>query len=179
MKIAFAPAILAAGIVFASQAAHAADGTITFNGSITAQSCTINGNGTGSKSFTVTLPTVSASTLNAAGATAGRTAFTIGLSNCTPNTGNVHTYFEAGPTTDLNTGNLILDPDGAANVQIGLRNADLSQIKAGFADSAQNSHPVSLTNGAANLTYYAEYVATDVAGTGAANSSVMYTIAYP
>ncbi|WP_454741320.1 fimbrial protein [Cupriavidus necator] len=179
MKIAFAPAVLAAGIVFASQAAHAADGTITFNGSITAQSCAINGNGTGSKSFAVTLPTVSARTLNGPGATAGRTALTIALSNCTPNTGIVHTHFEAGPTTDLNTGNLILDPDGADNVQIGLRTADLSPIKAGFADSAQNSHLVLLTNGAATLSYYAEYVATDVAGTGAANSSMIYTIAYP
>lgn len=180
MKFAFAPVVLAAGIAFASQSAHAVDGTITFNGNITATSCEINGNGTGSKSFTVTLPTVSAKTLDTAGARAGRTPFIIAL-NCDTDTGSVHTYFEPGPTTDASTGNLVINSGSgtAGNVQIGLLNADFTQIKAGFADSAQNSLAVPLTSGAATLSYFAEYVATGQATSGAANSSVMYTIAYP
>ena len=52
-------------------------------------------------------------------------------------------------------------------------------LKAGFADSAQNSLAVPLVSGAATLSYFAEYVATGQATSGAANSSVMYTIAYP
>jgi major type 1 subunit fimbrin (pilin) len=169
----------AAAMIFAvPMISHAADGTITFNGSITAQTCTINGNGAGSNDFTVTLPTVSASALSAAGQTAGRTPFNIVLTACTPATGNVHTFFESGPTTDATTGNLVLQAGGATNVQIGLENADFSPIKAGFADASQNSASVAINSGAASLSYYAQYVATGAATAGAANSSVMYTIAY-
>ncbi|MFY0477184.1 fimbrial protein [Achromobacter marplatensis] len=172
-------ALIVAVTTMGVQSAHAADGTITFNGQITAQTCTINGNGTGAKDFTVKLPTVSSSTLANTGATAGRTPFQIALTACTPSSGNVHTFFEAGPTTDATTGNLILNAGGASNVQIGLLNAsDFSPIKAGFADASQNSKSVAITTGAATLSYIAQYVATGVATAGLANSSVMYTIAY-
>ncbi len=175
-------ALIVAGTAMGAQFAHAADGTITFNGNITAQTCTINGNGNGPgvTNFTVQLPTVSAATLNSAGV-AGQTAFNIALTNCTPDSGNVHTFFEAGPTTDASTGNLILDAGGAAqNVQIRLLNGGTANtpIKAGFTNAAQNSNSVPLTNGAATLWYYAQYYATGVATAGTANSSVMYSIAY-
>ncbi len=172
--------LIIAGTALVSQYASAADGTITFNGMVTAQTCTINGNGSGAKNFTVTLPTVSASTLAADGATAGRTPFSIELTNCTPASGNVHTYFEPGSTTDATTGRLKVAVGGATNVQIGLQNGDFTDIKAGFADASQNSHSVAISAaGAATLPYHAQYVATGGAATaGAANSSVMYTIVY-
>ncbi|WP_432261182.1 fimbrial protein [Cupriavidus sp. TMH.W2] len=175
-------ALIVAGTAMGAQFAHAAnaDGQITFKGQITAQTCTINGNGTGGKNFTVTLPTVSASTLANAGDTAGQTGFQIALTNCTPNTGNVHTFFEAGPTTDTTTGNLIVDAGGATNVQIRLLNggANPAPIKAGFTDASQGSNSVAITGGSATLPYYAQYYATGAATAGAANSTVMYSIAY-
>jgi major type 1 subunit fimbrin (pilin) len=171
-------AALVATIAALPIASHAADGTITFNGSITAQTCTINGNGAGSKDFVVKLPTVSASALASSGQTAGRTPFTISLSACTPAAGTVHTFFESGSTTSAVTGNLILTTGGATNVQIGLLNADLTAIKAGFADASQNSKAVTLASGGATLSYFAQYVATGTATAGAANSNVTYTIAY-
>lgn len=158
--------------------AHAADGTITFNGAVTAQTCNIDGNASGSHDFTVTLPTVSAASLATAGEAAGRTPFSIALTGCALQTGAVHTYFESGPTTDVATGNLIVNAGGAGNVEIELLNADGTPIKAGFPDASQNSNPVSLSSDAARLPYYAQYVATGPATAGAANSSVMYTIAY-
>ncbi|VVP52034.1 fimbrial protein [Pseudomonas fluorescens] len=170
---------LVLGVLIASaQLAMAADGTITINGQVTANTCTIDGNGSSQKDFTVTLPAVSASALGSAGQTAGRTPFSINLSGCTPTSGNVHTYFEAGPTTDSSTGRLVLVGGGASNVQIGLMNNDLTDIKAGFADALQNSKPVSVVSGSATLSYYAQYFATGAATPGAANSSVMYTISY-
>ncbi len=63
-------------------------------------------------------------------------------------------------------------------MQIGLLNSDFSPIKAGFADASQNSKVVTIASGSATLPYYAQYVATGAATAGAANSSVMYTIAY-
>lgn len=180
MKIKLLSALLGTAVLAVSQSAAASDGQITFNGNITAQTCTINGNGSGGKDFTVTLPTVSTSTLTAAGQTAGRTPFNIALSACTPASGNVHTFFEPGPTTDATTGRLVLNAGGASNVQLGLLNAaDFSAIKAGFADASQNSQSVAISaSGAATLSYYVQYVATGVAGAGVANSSVLYTIAY-
>jgi len=124
------------------------------------------------------LPTVSSSTLATAGQTAGRTPFSIALTNCTPNSGNVHTFFEAGPTTDTTTGNLILNAGGASNVQIGLQNSDFTNITAGAADASQNSKSVAIASGSATLNYYAQYIATGAATAGAANTSVMYTMAY-
>lgn len=171
-------AIVLVGAAAASQVAAAADGTITFNGNVTAQSCTINGNGSGAKDFSVTLPTVSSSMLATAGQTAGRTPFSISLTACTPATGSVHTYFEPGPTTDIQTGNLILNSGGASNVEISLLNSDFSVIKAGAADASQNSKPVAIATGSATLNYYAQYYATGAATAGAANSSVMYTLSY-
>ncbi|WP_329955982.1 fimbrial protein [Burkholderia cepacia] len=161
--------------------AHATDGTITFTGSISSQTCTINGNGTGAKDFTVALPPVSAGALAAAGQTAGQTPFNITLSKCSSPSGSVHTFFEPGATTDLSTGNLMVTAGGgsAANVQIGLTNADFSPIKAGAADASQNSKAVSIVDNGATLQYYARYVATGGAATaGTANSSVMYSLVY-
>lgn len=177
MQIKFVSSLLLAGATMASQAAFAANGTITFTGNVTAQTCTING--TGSNNFTVTLPTVSASTLATSGQTAGRTPFSIVLTACSPASGKVHAYFEPGSTVDPATGNLVLAAGGATNVQIGLLNNDLTAIKLGAADASQNSKSVDVSAaGGATLPFQAQYIATGVATAGAANSSVMYTLVY-
>jgi major type 1 subunit fimbrin (pilin) len=171
-------ALVLAGTAMVAQVAVAHDGVISFNGHVVAQTCAINGNGTGNNDFLVTLPTVSTSALKAAGEAAGRKRFSIALSGCNPPSGTVHTYFEPGPTTDSTTGNLKLAAGGATNVQIGLLNQDFTPIRVGFADTAQNSLSAAISGGSALLEYYAEYVAIGTAGAGAANSSVMYTLAY-
>ncbi|KWR81583.1 fimbrial protein [Cupriavidus sp. IDO] len=161
MKTKLISAATVLGAALASQLANAADGTITFTGNITSQTCTISGNGSGGKDFTVALPKVSTASLSTAGKTAGRTPFTINLSACTPTSG------------------MKLSAGDASNVQIALLNGiDASDIKAGATDAAQNSKSVALSGGSATLSYYAQYYATGVATAGTANSSVMYTIAY-
>lgn len=165
------------GIAMASQAAFASDGTITVTGQVTDSTCTISSTA-GTKDFTVALPTVSKTSLAAAGNTAGATGFGIRLSGCTPVSGNVRTHFETGATVDPNTGRLTLNSGGASNVQIQIKNADGSVIKAGADVASQNSKPVALTSSSAQLDYIMEYYATGAATSGAANSSVTYTIAY-
>lgn len=173
-------ALILAGTAMAAPVAFAHDGVISLSGSVTGQTCTINGNGTGASSFLVPLPTVSTSALRTAGQRAGATPFSIALTGCTPGTSNVHTLFEAGLSTDSQTGHLKLDAGGASNVQISLVNRDnLSIIKLGFADALQNSSSVAIdNNGSAELKYIAEYVATGPAGPGPAKSRVRYTIVY-
>lgn len=179
MKIKFIPALLLAFAATASHLAVAADGTITFTGSVSAQTCTIN---SGTKNFTVTLPTVSANALASAGQTAGRASFNIALTGCSAKSGTVHAFFEPGSTVDSSTGQLIVQSgdDSATNVEIGLLNDDLSVIRIGAADASQNSKPVTISaTGDATLKFYAQYIATGAATAGTAQSSVMYTLVYP
>ncbi|KWA15782.1 fimbrial protein [Burkholderia cepacia] len=179
MKTKLISALLLVGAATVSQIASAADGTITFNGSVTAQTCTINGNGSGSNNFNVALQSVSTSALTTAGQYANRTPFNIALTACTPASGNVHTYFEPGPTVDTATGNLILTAGGATNVEIGLLNGDYTPIVLGAPDASQNSKSTAISAaGTATLKYYAQYVATGAATAGAATSSVMYSLIY-
>jgi major type 1 subunit fimbrin (pilin) len=174
-------------IIFAPPS-HAFDGTITITGQVTAQTCTISGNGGGS-SFTVTLPKVSTTSLSTSGATAGTTPFTISLTNCSPNSGAVSTDFEAGPTLDAATGNLTnqatatttgsgtaaVTTNAATNVEIGLLNYDSSAVTVG---SAAPSKSVPITTGSATLKYFARYVATGAVTAGPVSTTVTYSLVY-
>ncbi|MEI6000596.1 type 1 fimbrial protein [Paraburkholderia bengalensis] len=174
-------AMIVAGIGLASQGAFASDGNITFIGKITDTTCQINGNGTGNKDFTVKLPTVQAPALGTADQTAGRTSFNIALSNCSPATGTVHTYFEPGTTVDLQTYRLLnaTGTGAATNVELELLNSNQTVIKVGATDASQGDIPQSISSGAANLNYFVQYHATGGAATsGTVNSSVMYSLSY-
>lgn len=167
-------------LVAVSPQAFATDGTITFNGRVAGQTCTIAGNG-GANNFTVTLPTVPTSALAAAGNIAGRTPFNIVVTGCDPATTNVSVFFEPGATVDQATGRLVnTAASGAANVEVGLQNADLSDVSLGTNYQSQNSQVVALADGGATLPYYAQYVATGGAATaGDVLTTTTYSIVYP
>ncbi|MDR5802230.1 fimbrial protein [Caballeronia sp. LZ001] len=180
MKKSLISAMVAAALGLVASAAFASDGTITFNGALTATTCTINGNGTSSKDFTVTLPTVSTSTLTASGQTAGTTSYNIALTGCAPvtATSEAGVFYEAGATVDANDGRLIVATGGAGNVKLQLLNADGSMIKAGYSRELQNVKSADISSGAASLSYQVQYYATGATTAGAANSSVIYSIDY-
>ncbi|MGV5904905.1 F17A fimbrial adhesin [Escherichia coli] len=177
-KIQFILGILAAA---SSSATLAYDGTITFNGKVVDQTCSVT---TGSKDLTVTLPTVSANSLDSSGKVVGLTPFTISLEGCNTvaATGaqNVNAYFEPNANTDYTTGNLTnTASSGASNVQIQLLNADgVKVIKLGQAAAAQNVDTVAINDANVTLRYNAQYYATGVATAGDVTSTVNYTIAY-
>lgn len=176
-KIQFILGILAAA---SSSATLAYDGAITFNGKVVDQTCSVT---TGSKNLTVTLPTVSANSLDSSGKVVGLTPFTISLEGCnTAATGaqNVNAYFEPNANTDYTTGNLTnTASSGASNVQIQLLNADgVKVIKLGQAAAAQNVDTVAINDANVTLRYNAQYYATGVATAGDVTSTVNYTIAY-
>jgi major type 1 subunit fimbrin (pilin) len=177
----YAITLIASALGLAAVGAHAADvgdGTLTINGKLTAATCTVSGNGQG-KDFTVTLPTLSAQTLSSAGATAGSTGFSIALTNCTPATGNVHTFWQYGANT-LADGNL-KNNGSAGNVEVQLvdYNGTPATIDVSKADGAQNSHTVAIASGAANLKYAAQYVSPAGSATaGDVTTSVTYSMSY-
>ncbi|MHA6313535.1 fimbrial protein (plasmid) [Pantoea sp. S-LA4] len=156
-------------------AAEASDGTINFTGQIESQTCTVSVNG-GTSTGTVVLPTVSSSLLKTSGQTAGSTRFTIDLSDCSTQTGDVYAYFEQG--SNVNANGRLNNTGTAENVELQLLDNASNALNAG--STAQTTSPVTATlaAGAATLTYAAEYFATAAATSGTVASSVTYSINY-
>ena len=196
---------LAAGLLFSlggiSSAFGAADGTITFNGRVVDQTCTVT-NGDNSGNFDVKLPTVNKTQLATAGAVAGLTRFNIELKGCkqatAAGTNSVRAYFLPNSQyVDATTHNLINvaqvtgGDTKADNVQIQLTHADTSKVIAvGENVDVQGNAPynpwfnfendtTAAGTAKANLTYYAQYVAVGGAATaGVVQSKVEYNIIY-
>lgn len=166
--------LVAAIVALAPMSAMAVDGTINVTGQVTASTCKIN-NAVSPATIDVVLPTVSTTALNANAVTAGNKAFTIALSECGALTQAV-TYFEQGANT-LANGNL--KSNGTANnVQVRLLNNDLTAIDVSKASTLQNSKPVAISSGAANLNYWAQYYAIGQATAGTVTTSVQFTMQY-
>ena len=189
MKKLILSAAMVAGFsaLVATQAAAAADGTITFNGSINSVTCTVHGGtpGSGNGNFMVQLPNVSSSAFaNGVGTSAGAMPYNItvgaaGEAGCTNGTIVKVRYEPSSPRVDPVTGNLALDPGTgvASGVQLQLLNAaDRSVINLAHTPA---SAPVTVANNTATLPFYVQYVstATDVTS-GLANSSVLYSVEY-
>lgn len=198
---------LAAGLLFSlggiSSAFGAPDGTITFNGRVVDQTCTVTTGTSGN--FDVTLPTVNKTQLAADGAVAGATRFNIELTGCKPaatgGTDGVRAYFLPNSQyVDPNTHNLkniaqttAAGTTPAEHVQIQLTHADTSKVIAVGENVDVQGHEKdpykpwfdfvndtgSTTTAKAKLTYYAQYVAVGgAAGEGVVQSKVEYNIIY-
>jgi major type 1 subunit fimbrin (pilin) len=177
-----AMSLIAVSMALAGVTAHAGPssngGVLTINGQLVANTCDVSGDGQG-KDFTVTLPTLSASALSDAGSSAGSTGFAIALTNCTPATGNVHTFWEYGANT-LSDGNLKNNGTATAvEVQLADYNGAMKTLDLSKADGSQGSQNVSIASGKANLQYAAQYYSpTGGAGAGTVTTTVTYSIVY-
>ena len=166
-------------LTLTASTAFAVDGTINITGKVTDKTCKIEGNN--GQDYNLVLPTVSTQTLAKAGDVAGRTQFTLKLSECSQ--GSVATYFEPGPTVDATTGRLKNQKDaGADNVQVQLLGSNFGFIPVlavGETNAQPNSQWVDVADkGGADLNYYAEYYATGASKAGEVATSVQYTIIY-
>ena len=127
IKTLFLAAPLFAAACLAAPQASADNGTITFNGQLTDSTCEVRGGTTGSPSFSVQLPTISAASL-APGETLGHTFFRMELQNCAAVANGVKAYFESGSTVDPNLGTL---PTNLTGVHLALFDADSTPIDIG------------------------------------------------
>jgi len=177
--------VLAAAALAAPLGCLASDGTITINGSVTAETCSIAstvGTTAGTNNFTITLPNVSSATLSAAGKTSGTTRFSLLLSGCNAmsGAGTVYAFFEHGTTVN-SAGRLsnTAATTPATGVDIELLNATGTSMNLASTAGSQGATPVPVTSNTATLTYYARYYATAAAGAGNLATSVTYSIVYP
>jgi major type 1 subunit fimbrin (pilin) len=199
MNIRIKRAMIAAGITTAMalpMSGLASDGTITFTGAITANTCTVSVNASGANA-TVALPTVSTAALDntATRTTAAGTFFNMAVSACTatpiddiggaaPTT--VAIYFEAGPNVDQVTGGLINTVAGS-NVEVRLYNASAASIVGTqIRPGTQTNQPLTQDIGTGGTQWF--YAGYSTAGTnglagaaataGAVNTSVTYSLIY-
>ena len=171
---------------------QASDGTITFTGAVTGNSCTVQVNGAGTADATVALPVVDTSALDdssAAHDTAGGTFFDITVNGCEVSQtdldgsapAQVAVYLEAGPTVDPATNGLI--NAGTSNVQVSLYSASAShvvgsQITPGSGGTGQPaSQPVADTT---TQYFYAAYSLPEgeAPTAGTVTTTVTYSLVY-
>lgn len=172
-------ALVATLFTLSASSVYAVDGTINIIGKVTDKTCKVEGND--GKNYNLVLPTVSTQSLTKSGDVAGRTQFTLKLSECSE--GKVATYFEPGPTVDAASGRLINQKAGGAeNVQVQLLGNNFKPIPVLAVDKS-NAQPNSqwidvVANGSGDLHYYAEYYATGQSKAGDLTTSVQYTLIY-
>ncbi|KHK59325.1 fimbrial protein [Burkholderia sp. A9] len=170
--------LVAAGAAFSS-AAHAAEGTINFNGKIIASTCSVEGG----SDLTVPLPPVSTKALADVGSVAGRSAFSLALKGCTVGDENpvkVGVIFENGTNVDGSSGRLKIDSGemAAEGVQINVLDDQQNLIPIG-AQTGANTQLVDIdSDGNAKLNYFAEYYASDAVKAGDVTSRVEYSLIY-
>jgi major type 1 subunit fimbrin (pilin) len=171
--------VLAAfGVAVASSAfAQSTQTNVNFTGELTGNTCSI---ATGSLDQTVTLPTISTTTLAAAGDVAGSTPFNLQVINCSPGVSQVAAHFEM----------MNMDPV-AINGIYSLQNTATGAAAATHVDVQlvdANGSPVSLGrngaffnvagDGTANLVYGGQYIATGKTTPGTVESVASLTLAY-
>lgn len=185
-KIASAIALaLGIAVVGSASAAASSGGTITFNGALTDQTCTIKGgSGTdgGTGSFIVALDTIPATDIKASGDTAAWKPFAViigGPGEGTCENGKVaHMAFEvSSPRIDAATGALTNALTGeATNAEIQVTKSDKTAIN--LADPANGVDSPAIANNTATINLGAQYLGTGAATAGKVSTSVLYGVTY-
>jgi type 1 fimbria pilin len=135
-----------------------------------APTCTVT-----TPSISVTLPTVSSTSLSTPAATAGATAFNIGLNCVSAASGQTMAIqFDTAKTAPGTVG--VITPGGTAkNVGVQLVDSSFNAVTFGT-PAVVGTTP----SGTYNLTYYARYYATATpVGAGTVSATATFTISYP
>jgi major type 1 subunit fimbrin (pilin) len=165
-----AAALALAGLFGAT--AHAADGTITFTGSVGTSTCKVT-------APAVTMPKSDTASLDADGKIASATAVKIFITGCGAVNTDVMKANFSGANVDFSTGRIRVPEvdSGATGLHLQLRNADNSIIKIGDDSTIKGT---ALVAGAGTLEYAVNYYANGgPVGAGAVSTTVDYSLVYP
>lgn len=171
-KIPFA-LVLAFGLASGSAFA-ASSGTITINGQVMDQTCTI----VSAADQTVTLAPVATADLAVSGKEAAKQSFTIKLENCAA--GNVFAFFSADTAALIDPAtNTLVNQGAATNVNVALYEENGQRIELGNAAYVYaDTKTVATGDDPATLMYSAGYYATGQATAGPVTAVANYTISY-
>jgi major type 1 subunit fimbrin (pilin) len=121
-----ASACLALGAASSASAAN----VILFAGQLTDATCEVEGiDKAGAADFSIALPVISATQLDALDSTAGHTRFGLQLKNCSAVTNGVQAFFEGGPHLDSATNSLL--PNNGGPIHFALYNEVGGRIRIG------------------------------------------------
>ncbi|HCB1499198.1 major type 1 subunit fimbrin (pilin) [Klebsiella oxytoca] len=129
-------------VLLAAPLAHAADGTITFNGSVTASTCVVAGAAQTGQSHTtaatIRLPTLPASVFDSGASVAGTTNFDILLTGC------------LATATQQNVRTLFTTPDSVENgvIVAGANGSDTAATNIGVILQTENGTTIDVNGGA-------------------------------
>jgi major type 1 subunit fimbrin (pilin) len=173
--------LLASALALGSTFAHAADGTIAFEGKLIAAACTVDNSSTNMK---VDMGSVSTTAFKAVGDTTSPKSFQLKLTNCdfgltdpddpdsAPKVGKATVRFDGTTTTE--DPSLLAVVGGAQGVGIELADATGARVPV-----ASDSPGMTLTKGENVLNFRARYIQTqDAVTAGAANSTAQFTLNY-
>lgn len=170
-------ALLLGTALVSGSAFAASDNTITFQGEVTDETCSVAVNGN-SASPVVLLPTVSATDLAASGDTAGPVTFDIGLSGCTGSSSaetKISTVFVGNQvTTNGNLGNT----GTATNVEVQLMDTTGAVIDLTNGFTGDGDLTLAAGDTEASATYTAQYYATNASTAGTVEATLQYAVSY-
>lgn len=176
-------ALLSASVVsvlFASQAFAYSDNTVTFQGEVTSETCSVTINGNSTKPL-VLLPSVNATTLATAGSTAGQATFDIGVTGCTGSTTAATTVSSVFAGNSVSTaGNLtnVATTDAATNVEVQILDTASAPIDFTSTFTADGDLTLAAGETSSSATYTAQYYSTGLATAGAVESTMQYAVSY-
>ncbi|MDR6352454.1 fimbrial protein [Pantoea sp. SORGH_AS_0659] len=168
----FKKALVAAALlsIVSVNAAHAADGNLTFTGEILAATCTINGSAPGN--INIPLGNFSVNEFGSTGTTAGNGKIVMELAGCPNQISTVKIQFEGTPDDD--NPSLLKINGSATGLGIGIYETDGTPIPIG-----NSSRDITLTSGAAKAEFDAKFMSTaNTVGAGSANATATYTLQY-
>lgn len=172
-------ALAALAAIYGPLSAHA--GTITFDGTLSDQTCVVTGSGsTSGNDFGVTMPSLAVGTFPASGVVPGSTIpFSISLTGCSTTSAQktAAAFFSAGDI-DSTTGLLKNNGGTASGVGIQLSDTRTGVLALNAAVRNQNAKYVDISSGSATLNYAADYYVTGTPSPGLVHSQVVYSIDY-
>ncbi|EHE2154154.1 type 1 fimbrial protein [Salmonella enterica] len=170
-------AMVTGSFLVSSSAMAVSDNTITFQGEVTDETCSVVINGNQAKPV-VLLPTVSTKELTDQGKTAGSVTFDIGLSGCTGSKGKttkISTVFVGNQvTSNGNLGNT----GSAKNVEVQLLDTSDNPINLTGGFTGDGDLQLEPNASEASATYTAQYYSTGKAEAGTVAATLQYAVSY-
>lgn len=157
-----------------AQMAIAAE-TITFQGAVDSNTCSVNVNGNSSP--TVTMPTVGVASLDTMGKTAGATPFIVDITGCSTTADDIALRFVAHNPDDANLG--LTPASTATNVSVQILNGAAGSTPIAFNGGIAQSATQTTDNGTATYDLTAQYYAKSAAGAGSVTAVADYEVIYP
>ncbi len=170
--------LLVSALIAGFSTVYAAPNTITFQGEVSEQTCSVDVNGN-TDSPIVLLPTVSAGELSSVGSVAGLTTFTVSLTGC------------QAPASATTMGTVFIGNNVTANGNLGntgtAQNVELQLLESEVSGSAidltapatvAGTHSLAVGETSAAHDFAVQYYANGTAAAGTVVASVQYAVSY-